>query len=62
MSETVRVGVVGFGLRASLAREVVDSGLGEVTAVFDPSERGRRDARTALGGSVHLAGSRQRAG
>ncbi len=57
MTEPVRVGVVGFGLRASLAREVVDSGLGEVTAVFDPSERGRRDARTALGGSVHLSES-----
>ena len=57
MTGPVRVGVVGFGLRASLAREVDASGLGEVTTVFDPSERGRSDARAALGGSVALAGS-----
>ena len=53
----VRVGVVGFGLRASLARAVVDSGLGEVTAVLDPSERGRTDARRALGADLPLAAS-----
>ena len=54
----VRVGVVGFGLRASLARAVVDSGLGEVTAVLDPSERGRSDARSALGADLPIAESR----
>jgi predicted dehydrogenase len=53
----VRVGVVGFGLRASLARAVVDSGLGEVTAVLDPSERGRSDARSALGADLPIAES-----
>ena len=53
----VRVGVVGFGLRASLAGAVVDSGLGEVTAVLDPSERGRTDARRALGGDLRIAES-----
>ena len=53
----VRVGVVGFGLRASLARAVVDSGLGEVTAVLDPSERGRADARRALGADLPIAES-----
>ena len=53
----VRVGVVGFGLRAALARAVVDSGRGEVTAVLDPSERGRTDARRALGADLPLAAS-----
>ncbi|HEU4546466.1 MAG TPA: Gfo/Idh/MocA family oxidoreductase [Microlunatus sp.] len=53
----VGVGVVGFGLRASLARAVVESGLGEVTAVHDPSERGRADARRALGSEVPIAES-----
>ncbi|HVK34392.1 MAG TPA: Gfo/Idh/MocA family oxidoreductase [Microlunatus sp.] len=53
----VRVGVVGFGLRASLARAVVESGLGEVTAVHDPSERGRADARQALGADLPIAES-----
>ncbi|HEY5979262.1 MAG TPA: Gfo/Idh/MocA family oxidoreductase [Microlunatus sp.] len=53
----VRIGVVGFGLRASLARAVVGSGLGEVTAVLDPSERGRADARQALGGDLPIAES-----
>ena len=55
--DPVRVGVVGFGLRASLARAVVDSGLGEVTTVLDPSERGRTDARRALGGDLPIAES-----
>jgi hypothetical protein len=55
--EPVRVGIVGFGLRASLARAVVESGLGEVSTVLDPSERGRSDARQALGGDLPLAES-----
>jgi predicted dehydrogenase len=53
----VRVGIVGFGLRASLAGAVRASGLGEVVAVYDPSERGRRDARRALGADVVLSDS-----
>ena len=53
----VRVGVVGFGVRASLALAVVESGLGEVTAVLDPSERGRADARRVLGGDLSIAES-----
>jgi predicted dehydrogenase len=55
--QPVRVGVVGFGLRASLARSVVESGLGVVTMVLDPSERGRTDARRALGGELAIADS-----
>ncbi|HEY5784497.1 MAG TPA: Gfo/Idh/MocA family oxidoreductase [Microlunatus sp.] len=57
MTAAVRVGVVGFGLRASLARAVVESGLGEVTAVLDPSERARNDARQALGAELPIAES-----
>lgn len=55
--QPVRVGVVGFGLRASLAGAVATSGLGTVTAVYDPSERGRADARGAVGEHVLLPGS-----
>jgi predicted dehydrogenase len=56
-SGPVRVGIVGFGLRASLARLVQDSAAGNVTIVCDPSERGRADARRALGDDVVLTGS-----
>lgn len=53
----LRVGITGFGVRASLAAVVQASGLGEVAAVWDPSERGRTDARRILGESVQLTNS-----
>lgn len=57
MTGPLRVGVAGFGLRASLARAVRASGLGEVTAVHDPSPRGRADAAAALGPGISLTDS-----
>ena len=57
MTGKVRLGVVGFGLRASLATVVQSSGLGEVTAVWDPSRRGRSDARRVLGDRIRLTDS-----
>jgi predicted dehydrogenase len=57
VSGSVRVGVVGFGLRASLAAVVQASDLGTVTGVCDPSERGRADARRVLGGDVLVTDS-----
>ena len=56
-SGRIRVGVVGFGLRASLASLVQDSAAGQVTIVCDPSERGRTDARRVLGDGVVLTTS-----
>lgn len=53
----MRVGIAGFGVRASLAAVVGASGAGEVVAVYDPSERGRADARRVLGAGVELADS-----
>ena len=49
MSPRLQVGVVGFGLRASLAAVVQESGEAEVSIVCDPSRRGQDDARRALG-------------
>ena len=57
MSDRLRVGVIGFGLRASLAGVVMGSGLGEVVAVCDPSERGRSDAARALPASTMITAS-----
>ena len=57
MTGMVQVGVVGFGVRASLASVVQASGLGEVTAVWDPSTRGRSDARRMLGAEIRLTDS-----
>jgi Predicted dehydrogenases and related proteins len=48
-STAVRIGVVGFGLRGSLAREAHRPGGGSVvTAVCDLSERSRREAAEAF--------------
>lgn len=45
----LKIGIVGFGARATLADEVHRPGEGSrVTAVCDISERGRADARAAL--------------
>ncbi|MGW5238507.1 Gfo/Idh/MocA family protein [Monashia sp. NPDC004114] len=47
--DDVRIGIIGFGLRASLARWAHQPGEGSrVVAVCDTSERGRRDAAAAL--------------
>jgi predicted dehydrogenase len=48
-ADDVRIGIAGFGLRASLAGLAHQPGHGSrVVAVCDPSERGRRDAAAAL--------------
>jgi predicted dehydrogenase len=48
-SEDLKIGVVGFGLRGSLAREAHRPGNGSaVTVVCDTSERGRADATAAF--------------
>lgn len=45
----IRVGVVGYGLRGSIAREAHRPGAGSVvTAVCDPSERSRAEAAEAF--------------
>jgi predicted dehydrogenase len=49
----MRVGMVGFGLRAGLHRELHSPGRGSVvTHVCDVSERGRADAARALPDAV----------
>ncbi|MEU3332008.1 Gfo/Idh/MocA family protein [Glutamicibacter creatinolyticus] len=49
----LKVGIVGFGLRASLHRYVQRPGQGSVVSIVcDTSERGRADARKALPESV----------
>lgn len=57
MTGRVQIGIAGFGVRASLASVVQAGGLGEVAAVWDPSERGRTDARRMLGEHVRLTSS-----
>jgi predicted dehydrogenase len=48
-ADDVRIGIVGFGLRAGLARWAHRPGAGSrVVAVCDASERGRRDAAASL--------------
>lgn len=43
---TVRIGLIGFGMRSSLARELErDGNDAMVTAICDPSERGQASAR-----------------
>lgn len=49
----LRIGIVGFGARASLHEEVHRPGQGSVvTAVCDVAERGRADARATLPGAL----------
>ena len=49
----LRIGIIGFGARAILREEAHRPGRGaEVTAVYDPSERSRADARAALPDAV----------
>src|SRR5699024_2198964 len=51
--EDLRIGVVGFGARATLARHAHMPGEGSrVTVVADPSQRGRDLARERLGEDV----------
>ncbi len=51
----LRIGIVGFGVRARLWRHAHQPGRGSaVVAVCDVSERGRADAREQLGAGVHV--------
>jgi len=59
MTGELRVGIVGFGLRATLATLVHESPEVRVTVVCDPSPRGRDDARRALGADVVLTDSQE---
>lgn len=54
----LRLGVVGYGLRGSLAREAHRPTSGaRVVAVCDPSERSRADARRAFGDELVIVDS-----
>ncbi|WP_342373119.1 Gfo/Idh/MocA family oxidoreductase [Propioniciclava soli] len=51
----LRIGVIGFGLRRSIARQAHRPGEGSrIVALCDPSERARSEAVTALGEGVRL--------
>ncbi|WP_406631041.1 Gfo/Idh/MocA family protein [Amycolatopsis sp. WGS_07] len=53
----LRVGVVGVGLRAGIARHVTKSGIAaEIVAASDPHERGRARARDLFGAVDVVAG------
>lgn len=56
----LRVGVVGVGLRAGIARHVAESGVAaEIAAASDPDERGRARAREMFGAVDIVAGHRE---
>ncbi|MET9087805.1 Gfo/Idh/MocA family oxidoreductase [Streptomyces sp. NPDC004237] len=50
----LRIGVVGFGQRASLAALADRPGTSRVVSCADPAERGRTDARAVLGPDVRV--------
>ncbi|UKD56729.1 Gfo/Idh/MocA family oxidoreductase [Amycolatopsis sp. FU40] len=56
----LRVGVVGVGLRAEIARHVAESGVAaELVAASDPDERGRARAREMFGDLEIVAGHQE---